>query len=96
MPLDKSNKNTPVYENYLRVLPFFKDLVYAKKSSISKYWAEEVSGFEYIFDSSPHDPRKPLVSERHDVVGLSRIWVYLEVRYRVKHPGTVEQDLLRS
>jgi len=53
MPLDKSNKNTPVYENYLRVLPFFKDLVYAKKSSISKYWAEEVSGFEYIFDSSP-------------------------------------------
>ena len=91
MPLDKSNKNTPVYENYLRVLPFFKDLVYAKKSSISKYWAEEVSGFEYIFDSSPHDPRKPLVSERHDVVGLSKILVYWEVHYLAIHLGIDEQ-----
>ena len=51
--VDKSGENTEVYKNYLRILPFFKDLVYKNKSSISKYWAEEVSGFEYIFDSSP-------------------------------------------
>jgi len=50
---DRSNKDTEVYKNYLRVLPFFKDLIYNNKSSISKYWAEEVSGFEYIFDSPP-------------------------------------------
>tara|TARA_B100001029_G_C15004671_1_gene420305 strand:+ start:96 stop:1145 length:1050 start_codon:yes stop_codon:yes gene_type:complete len=50
--VDKSGKDTEVYKNYLRILPFFKDLVYENKASISEYWAEEVSGFEYIFDSS--------------------------------------------
>jgi len=50
--VDKSGENTEVYKNYLRILPFFKDLVYKNKASISEYWAEEVSGFEYIFDSS--------------------------------------------
>tara|TARA_Y100001960_G_C14597219_1_gene788803 strand:- start:82 stop:1035 length:954 start_codon:yes stop_codon:yes gene_type:complete len=51
--VDKSGENTEVYKNYLRILPFFKDLIYSNKASISDYWAEEVSGFEYILDSSP-------------------------------------------
>jgi len=49
----KLNENSEVYNNYLRILPFFKDLIYNKDKSLSEYWAEEVSGFEYIFDSSP-------------------------------------------
>ena len=49
----KSNKNSEIYNNYLRVLPFFKDLLSNNKKSLSDYWAEEVLGFEYIFEASP-------------------------------------------
>ena len=48
-----SDQNTEVYKNYRRVLPFFKELVFDSNNSISKYWSEEINGFEYIFEASP-------------------------------------------
>ena len=49
----KSNKNTGIYSNYLKILPIFQDLISNNKKSLSDYWAEEILGFEYIFEASP-------------------------------------------
>ena len=48
-----TNQTTDAYKNYLRVLPFFKELVFDSNNSISNYWSEEINGFEYIFEASP-------------------------------------------
>mgnify|MGYP001162486278 FL=1 len=48
-----SNENTRVYKNYQRVLPFFRELIFNNKNSVSDYWSEEIHGFEYIFEASP-------------------------------------------
>ena len=48
-----SNSNTAAFQNYKRILPFFKELISKKENSISDYWADEVKGFEYIFEASP-------------------------------------------
>ena len=48
-----SDQSTEVYKNYQRILPFFKELIFNSKNSISDYWNEEIHGFEYIFEASP-------------------------------------------
>jgi len=46
-------KNKKIYETYQKILPSFKDLIKKNSENPSPYWAEEVIGFDYIFDASP-------------------------------------------
>ncbi len=44
------------YQNYLRYRPLIGamiDEMFVKSSSASRYWQEEIAGFEYLFDASP-------------------------------------------
>jgi len=46
-------KNKNIYETYQKILPSFKDLIKKNSENPSPYWAEEVIGFDYIFEASP-------------------------------------------
>jgi hypothetical protein len=48
-----SNDQSNAFKNYLRIKPFFLELIQKDNTLVSDYWAEEMTGFDYMFDAPP-------------------------------------------